>query len=82
MPNGQTTARRPWGLTRATRLHAPAPKPYATVLLDDATQVTQFFDDKQRVLDMSTFQTVTLSRPHDGAANAPQSADDSNTDQK
>ncbi|MEV4224786.1 putative ATP-grasp-modified RiPP [Nonomuraea sp. NPDC049725] len=72
----------PWGLGRATPLHEPAPAPYATVHLDPATQITQFFDDTHRVVDMATSQTVTKSRPHDGSKSAPQTSDDSNTDQK
>lgn len=80
MSNAQLT--KPWGLTRATRLHTLTPTPYATIQLDPATQVTRFLDEKLRMVDTGTFATVTQSRPHDGAANAPQSADDSNTDQK
>jgi putative ATP-grasp target RiPP len=69
-------------LTRATTLHAVAPTPYATVRLDPTTQITHFFDDKHQIVNADTFATVTQSRPYDGATNAPQSADDSNTDQK
>ncbi|GGP01076.1 hypothetical protein GCM10012278_03380 [Nonomuraea glycinis] len=82
MDDVQRATTKPWGLTRATRLHPLTPTPYATIQLDPATQVTRFLDEKLRMVDTGTFATVTQSRPHDGATNAPHSADDSNTDQK
>jgi putative ATP-grasp target RiPP len=78
MPDTQVTE--PWGLTRVDRPHANAPTPYATFRLDPDTQLTRLYDDQGEIVNKEVYQTISLSRPHDGAANAPKSADDSNPD--
>ncbi|MEU7863460.1 putative ATP-grasp-modified RiPP [Nonomuraea sp. NPDC049141] len=73
---------RPWGMSRTTERLPATPLPYTTVQLDPGSQVTRFYDHQGGIVDMGTFATVTMSKPGDGAANAPNVADDSNTDQK
>lgn len=77
---------RPWGLGRATGHLQEVSLPYATARLDPASQLTIFYDAQGVIVDMGgggtnrAFQTITVSRPGDGAQNAPQVADDSSND--
>ncbi|MEV0591164.1 putative ATP-grasp-modified RiPP [Nonomuraea cavernae] len=76
---------RPWGLGRASEDLPEVSLPYATTRLDPSTQLTRFYDEEQRIVDMSdarTFAALTVSQPGGSTKNAPNTEDDSSSDQK
>jgi putative ATP-grasp target RiPP len=78
---------RPWGMSRATPPLPEAPPPWVSVHLDPETQLTIFSDEQGKPVDIfdgtaTTFATVSKSKPHDGAQNAPERPDDSPADPK
>ena len=80
---------RPWGMSRATENLPKAPLPWASTQLDSETQLAIFYDKNGASIDITggegssrTYASVSMSRPHDGATNAPQHADDSPTDKE
>lgn len=80
---------RPWGMSRATENLPIAPLPWVSTRLDPETQLAIFYDKDGSIIDIAsgagssrTYASVSMSRPHDGATNAPQRADDSPTDKE
>jgi putative ATP-grasp target RiPP len=78
---------RPWGMSRATENLPEASRPWVATRLDPETQLAIFYDENGATIDITsgegssrTYASVSMSRPHDGATNAPQHADDSPTD--
>ncbi|MEU9884813.1 putative ATP-grasp-modified RiPP [Sphaerisporangium sp. NPDC051011] len=77
----------PWGLSRATRVHVGAPL-YELVEVDPETQLSVFFDEHGEIIDakkepsVRRYQTVSMSKPHDGGKDAPNVADDSDNDRE
>ncbi|MEU8247633.1 putative ATP-grasp-modified RiPP [Nonomuraea sp. NPDC048916] len=77
---------RPWGMSRATKHWPEASLPWFATRLDPDTQLTIFCDEQGAAIDIfaggsnRTFPTVSMSKPGDGAKNAPLKADDSPND--
>ncbi|MFD9950709.1 putative ATP-grasp-modified RiPP [Nonomuraea sp. NPDC059023] len=78
-------APRPWGLSRATDPATQEDPVWVSTRLDPETQRTTFLDKDGAAVDVfdatkQTALTISYSKPHDGAENAPERADDSPND--
>jgi putative ATP-grasp target RiPP len=76
----------PWGLSRATEIYDDDPSFYASVEVDPVTQLSVFYDEGGQVIAAKgdgterRYPTITVSKPGDGAKNAPDVADDTEND--
>ncbi|GGO81070.1 putative ATP-grasp-modified RiPP [Nonomuraea cavernae] len=76
---------RPWGLGRASEDLPEVSLPYATTRLDPSTQLTHFYDEKQRIVEMNdprVFAALTVSQPGGSTKNAANAEDDSSSGQR
>ncbi|MHA7962303.1 putative ATP-grasp-modified RiPP [Streptomyces sp. L500] len=80
------TAQAPWALRLVTDRLPASPLPYASVMLDDATQTARYTDAGGQVVEMGkhgsseTKGTASMSGGGDGKDPQPQTQDDVTTD--